>query len=82
MSGYEIGIMIVGDLINKSRLDGGENFFFGHIKICIGEKFTFNVYFKIKKSLGHFSQFPIPRSTFSDPPFRGCHAPPKQRPNL
>ena len=30
-------------------LDGGENFFFGHRKICIGEKFTFNVYFKIKK---------------------------------
>ena len=68
--------------LDTRSLDGGEKFFFGHRKICIGEKFTFYVYFEMKKSLGHISQFPIPRSTFSAPPFRGCEGPPKQRPNL
>ena len=63
-------------------LDGGENFFFDHRKICMGEKFTFYVYFEIKKSLGHISHFPLARSTFSSPPFWGCKALPKTMQNL
>ena len=53
---------------------GVKIFFFGHRKICIGEKFTFYVYFEIKKSLGHISHFPLARSTFSSPPFLGVQS--------
>ena len=35
-----------------------------------------------KKSLGHISHFPLPRSTFSSPPFWGCKALPKTMQNL
>ena len=50
-------------------LDGTIKLFFRPRKNGIGEKFTFYVYFEIKKSLSLISQFNLPRSDSSEPSF-------------
>ena len=78
-------IFLLGNLGSQPgdwSLDGTIKLFFCPRKNGIGEKFTFYVYFEMKKSSRLISQFPIPRSTFSAPPFRGCEALPKHRPNF
>ena len=57
------------------RLDGGEKFFFGHRKICIGEKFTFYVFFEIKKKFGPYFPIPYTEEHFQCHPLLGGEKP-------